>query len=169
MTCTTVTSRSSGASAATRRAEGSLDDASQTSSLWCTAGCRNTSRVHRFGHGSSPSWFGWLGIIEGRWHAGGLARKRAENLKDHRTPGPQERVERAEAVLVLEMLLDSMQDELRDVFILAELEQMSVPEIAQASGTNLNTVYSRLRTARKDFKSRLARQGARWGGKHDRP
>jgi RNA polymerase sigma-70 factor (ECF subfamily) len=34
---------------------------------------------------------------------------------------------------------------------LAELEQMTAKEIADVTGTNKSTIYSRLRTARLDF------------------
>jgi RNA polymerase sigma-70 factor (ECF subfamily) len=39
----------------------------------------------------------------------------------------------------------------RRVFILAELEEMTAPEIAKTLQVNLNTVYSRLRSARREF------------------
>jgi RNA polymerase sigma-70 factor (ECF subfamily) len=47
------------------------------------------------------------------------------------------------------------------VFILAELEQMSAPEIADVTGANLNTVYTRLRAARRGFNEAVARLAAR--------
>ena len=39
----------------------------------------------------------------------------------------------------------------RDVFILAQVEQMTAPEIAETLRLKLNTVYSRLRSARREF------------------
>ena len=42
-----------------------------------------------------------------------------------------------------------------------QLEEMSVPEVADAIGINLNTVYSRLRAARRDFDAAVARHHAR--------
>ena len=41
------------------------------------------------------------------------------------------------------------------MFILAELEQMSAPEIATALGPKVNTVYPRLRAARQAFAALL--------------
>lgn len=69
----------------------------------------------------------------------------------------------AEALRHLDALLDELDEDKRVVFVLAELEQMSVPEIAQALDVNLNTVYSRLRAARMTFNEmlRLSREGAR--------
>lgn len=49
----------------------------------------------------------------------------------------------------------------RAVFVMADIDGVSVPEIAEALGMPLNTAYSRLRLAREDFReaaSRLLRQ-----------
>jgi RNA polymerase sigma-70 factor (ECF subfamily) len=61
-------------------------------------------------------------------------------------------------------VLDAMRKERREVFILAELEEMSVADIAAAVGANSNTVYSRLRAARADFERAVGRARAkdRW-------
>lgn len=61
----------------------------------------------------------------------------------------------AEALRVLDHLLGQLDADKRAVFVLAELEQMSAPEIAEALSVNLNTVYSRLRAARKAFDEAL--------------
>jgi RNA polymerase sigma-70 factor (ECF subfamily) len=53
-----------------------------------------------------------------------------------------------------------LDDVKREVFVLADLEQMSAPEIAEALEIPLNTVYSRLRTARRAFEDALARRRA---------
>ena len=58
-------------------------------------------------------------------------------------------------------LLDELDDDKRAVFVLAELEQMSVPEIAEALGENVNTVYARLRAARREFEQLVSREQAR--------
>ena len=69
----------------------------------------------------------------------------------------------AEALRQLDALLDELDEDKRVVFVLAELEQMSVPEIAQTLNVNVNTVYSRLRAARMTFDEalRLYKMGAR--------
>lgn len=69
----------------------------------------------------------------------------------------------AEAVRQLDALLNELDEDKRVVFVLAELEQMSVPEIAQALDVNVNTVYSRLRAARMIFDEvlRISRKGQR--------
>lgn len=75
--------------------------------------------------------------------------------------GPAESAEKAEAVRLLHALLDELDDERREVFVMAELEQMPMPEIAEALGINVNTAYARLRTARHEFEQALARHRAR--------
>jgi RNA polymerase sigma-70 factor (ECF subfamily) len=64
---------------------------------------------------------------------------------------PLERATDAQAVRFVEAFLSTLDDAKREVFILAELEQMPAPEIADAVGAKLNTVYSRLRAAREAF------------------
>jgi len=64
-------------------------------------------------------------------------------------------VTRAEEVRLLHRILDRLDDDKRAVFVLAELEQMTAPEIAEALSVNLNTVYSRLRAARAAFEDAL--------------
>jgi RNA polymerase sigma-70 factor, ECF subfamily len=70
---------------------------------------------------------------------------------------PQEGAARAEALRLVYQLLDALDDDKRIVFVLAELEQMTAPEIAETLSLKLNTVYSRLRAARRDFDAALAR------------
>jgi RNA polymerase sigma-70 factor (ECF subfamily) len=78
-------------------------------------------------------------------------------------PNPQDRVAAGEAVRTLHAVLDAMSEERREVFILAELEQMTVADIAAAVKENANTVYSRLRAARADFERAVARARAHDG------
>ena len=80
-----------------------------------------------------------------------------EDLRDGRGGGPAEAVERADAVRVLDGILACLGAEKREVFVLAEIEQLSVVEIAQVLGANLNTIYSRLRVARQEFERAVAR------------
>jgi RNA polymerase sigma-70 factor (ECF subfamily) len=67
----------------------------------------------------------------------------------------------AEAVRLVDRLLEALDDDKREVFVLAELEQLSTPEIARALSVPLNTVYSRLRSARQEFAAAAARHRAR--------
>ncbi|MBL8953099.1 MAG: sigma-70 family RNA polymerase sigma factor [Myxococcaceae bacterium] len=85
------------------------------------------------------------------------ARKPAEPLEPHeaaledRGVAPDDAVSRAQAGDLLATLLARLEPSQREVFVLAELEQLSAPEIAELMGTPVNTVYSRLRLARERF------------------
>lgn len=74
---------------------------------------------------------------------------------------PQRDALRREALSTLLSVLDRLPEEQREVFVLAELEELTVPEIADALGANVNTVYARLRAARKSFEAEAARVRAR--------
>jgi RNA polymerase sigma-70 factor, ECF subfamily len=84
-----------------------------------------------------------------------------DQLPDARQRGPLESAETADAVRLLDRLLHELDDDKREVFVLAELEQMTAGEIAEVVGVNANTVYSRLRAARHEFEQALARHRAR--------
>lgn len=62
-----------------------------------------------------------------------------------------------EAAGLLERFLGRLDDDKRAVFLLAEIEQMTAPEIARALAVKENTVYSRLRAARQEFDRTFAR------------
>lgn len=79
-----------------------------------------------------------------------------EGLAD-KEPGPQEAAAKAEGLRLLETLLEGMDEAKRDVLVLADLEQLTAPEIALLLGINSNTVYSRLRAAREQFNEAVAR------------
>lgn len=81
-------------------------------------------------------------------------------------PTPFERIEQNDQVRLLARLLGELADAKREVFVLAEIEELTVPEIAQALEIPLNTAYSRLRTARQEFEQALARyEASEKGGK----
>jgi len=76
-------------------------------------------------------------------------------------PTPEQLTEQGSEAALLAQLLAGLSEAKREVFILAELEEMSVPEIAAALEVPLNTAYSRLRHARADFEAALGRHQAR--------
>jgi RNA polymerase sigma-70 factor (ECF subfamily) len=85
----------------------------------------------------------------------------ADTVADEGTQDAHDRFVRLEGVQLLHKLLDELDDDKRAVLVLAELEQMGAPEIAEALGVNLNTVYARLRAARQAFAQAVARERAR--------
>jgi RNA polymerase sigma-70 factor (ECF subfamily) len=81
-----------------------------------------------------------------------------EPIEDtHLAPGPSplDQVTSGEALTFVDAFLRSLDDDKRAVFVMADLEQMRAPEIAEVLGVNLNTVYSRLRAAREAFQVRI--------------
>jgi RNA polymerase sigma-70 factor (ECF subfamily) len=76
---------------------------------------------------------------------------------------PGESIEKAQAVRLLHAILDELDEERREVFVMSELEQIGMADIALTLGINVNTAYARLRAARKSFEDALARHRARDG------
>ncbi len=66
-------------------------------------------------------------------------------------------VERSERREIAQRALAELSEAKREVFVLACIERMTAPEIAEIGGLPLNTVYSRLRSARQDFADAVAR------------
>ncbi|WP_438026596.1 RNA polymerase sigma factor [Sorangium sp. So ce233] len=76
-------------------------------------------------------------------------------------PGPEELVDRARARATVEAILDTMPLDLRAVFVLFELEQMTMTAIAAMLELPAGTVASRLRRAREHFQVAVRRLEAR--------
>lgn len=104
----------------------------------------------------------------------GIARKVALKVHDrHRRAQPhlalveaeppdgEELVARRDAAAIVARFLDTLEPGQREVFVLSQLEDMAVPEIAETLGIKLNTAYSRLRLARRRFERVVARHAAR--------
>ncbi len=136
--------------------EATLDDAVQDTFLVAHR------RLGEFEGRSSPrTWMVGIALKVAADHRRRQRRKgNAEEipatLVDSR-PGPHEASENREAMRILDGVLQQLDEARREVFVLAELEQMTAPEISQALDLNVNTVYSRLRAARADFDQALAR------------
>lgn len=141
-------------------AEAGLDDAAQDVFVV----------VHRRfaefrGNSSVRTWL--YGIVRNvaSNHRRSLARKAYALPLDVEPPsraaGPAEAAEQAEAAAFVERFLQGIDVKKREVFMLALLEEMTMPEIAEALGVPVNTAYSRLRLARADFQRALAEEGPR--------
>jgi RNA polymerase sigma-70 factor (ECF subfamily) len=74
--------------------------------------------------------------------------------------GPAQQAELNQTIELLHRLLTGLDENRRAVFVLVELEEMSAVEAAHALQLNLNTVYSRLRAARRLFEGALKRHRA---------
>jgi RNA polymerase sigma-70 factor (ECF subfamily) len=88
----------------------------------------------------------------------------ADGLLANDAPGADDLLDRARARALLDRVLGAMPDELRVPFVLFELEELTVPEIAQIEGIPPGTAASRLRRAREDFRERLNRLRGRAKG-----
>lgn len=72
---------------------------------------------------------------------------------------PDEAVERRHAWGQLQTFLDGLDEAQREVFVLSDLLGMKVPEVADVVDAPLNTLYSRLRLARRRFNDRFGDDG----------
>jgi RNA polymerase sigma-70 factor (ECF subfamily) len=70
---------------------------------------------------------------------------------------PEQRAQLKQDLTLLMQLLQDLPEAQRELIVLADLEQMSIPEICACVGGNSNTVYSRLRVARENLKAKLSR------------
>ena len=73
------------------------------------------------------------------------------------SPSPFEQTETNAELALLAQLLETLAPAKREVFSLVELEELTVPEVAEALEIPLNTAYSRLRAARQAFEAALVR------------
>jgi len=77
-------------------------------------------------------------------------------------PSPFEQLEQRVATSLLHQLLDELPEDVRGVFVLVELEELSVEAAAAALELRSSTCKSRLRTARRLFEAAASRQRARY-------
>jgi RNA polymerase sigma-70 factor (ECF subfamily) len=73
-------------------------------------------------------------------------------------PGPESVTASRQVSRRVEQLLGQLEPERREVLLLVDLEGYSVPEVAEATGINLNTLYTRLRAARAQFEDLVRRE-----------
>jgi RNA polymerase sigma-70 factor (ECF subfamily) len=101
-----------------------------------------------------------VAMAERRKHARAERRQEVARPPSPSLP-PDTALEHRQAVDFVQGFLESLPDELRDVFVMMELEGMSASEVASALDAKPNTVYSRLRLARGYFEQAGARLRAR--------
>jgi len=73
-------------------------------------------------------------------------------------PTPHTRAEAAEAIDQIQSFCDTLDVEWRAVFVLALLEELPAPEVAQVLEIPMNTVYSRVRSLREGLRAALERR-----------
>jgi RNA polymerase sigma-70 factor (ECF subfamily) len=83
-------------------------------------------------------------------------RRRVEAYERSEPAGSEDPYARSDAAQLLHRLLAELDDDRRAVYILAELEGMTAPEIGAMLGVKVPTVYTRLRAARRSMEDALA-------------
>ncbi|MGC4087207.1 MAG: sigma-70 family RNA polymerase sigma factor [Polyangiaceae bacterium] len=76
-------------------------------------------------------------------------------------PSPLQTAQNAQAAAFVQRFVSALEPKKRDVFLLALMEEMSMPEVATALSIPLNTAYTRLRLVRADFQRALAEEKRR--------
>lgn len=110
---------------------------------------------------SVRSWlFGIARRVAADLHRGNRRLRRRLEAVPEAPPAPplDEEVSRAEAADFVRRFLERLDDGHRMVFVLADVEGLTAPEIGDALQIPVNTVYSRLRSTRKKFERAVARR-----------
>jgi RNA polymerase sigma-70 factor (ECF subfamily) len=127
-------------------------------------------RIAEFQVGTHPkAWlFAILFRVAGNHRRSQRRRGAPIELVEERIEGdaavPFDVVAQGEARRILHAFLEKLDDNRRAVFVMAELEQMTAPEIGEALSANVNTVYSWLRSSRIEFARMIDERRDR--GKH---
>jgi RNA polymerase sigma-70 factor (ECF subfamily) len=98
-----------------------------------------------------------------------LARHRREVFAEvdvvSASPGPDQALEEHQSRRLLARALEELDDDKRAVFVLHDLDETAVPDVARALGIPEGTAYSRLRAARAELAAtvrRLQTTTSRW-------
>ncbi|HEY3253924.1 MAG TPA: sigma-70 family RNA polymerase sigma factor [Polyangiaceae bacterium] len=83
-----------------------------------------------------------------------------DQLESHE-PTPFDVTQKNSDLQLVANLLAELDESKRELLTLVEIEEMTVPEVADALEIPLNTAYSRLRAARLAFEAAVARHDAR--------
>lgn len=118
------------------------------------------------GRSSHKTWIYAIALRVALAHRRSGARRREHTLDPERdqlptSTTPHDEVERLRAVTLALEILDGLDEPKRAVFVLFEVEQVPMAEIATILGCPLQTGYTRLYAARAEVKRALARMRAR--------
>jgi RNA polymerase sigma-70 factor (ECF subfamily) len=133
-------------------AESAVDDAAQQVFLVAV------HRMHELGRGAEKAFLSGTALRIASNQRRSQQRRQRE-VADERPlleavdPGgsPEELVEQKRALALLDRALDELPADLREAFVLFELGDLSMPEIAELLHIPRGTVASRLRRAREQF------------------
>jgi len=140
--------------------ESALDDAAQE--VFVVAFRRQADFEGRSSH---KTWLFGIAWNRARELSRSARRRPEEELPDSLEQPPSGDAEqdamRNEALRFAYRVLAELTPERRAVLVMAEVEEMTAAEIVEVLGIPLNTVYSRIRLARRDFEAALRRCRAR--------
>jgi RNA polymerase sigma-70 factor (ECF subfamily) len=99
------------------------------------------------------------GVVSNQRRSQAREKRRLELVdpKPAPAPDPEAQTRRGQAAAFVRAFLEQLDPDKREVFELAELEGLPIPEVAELVGINLNTAYSRLRAARQLFQHAVSR------------
>ncbi len=136
-------------------ADAQLDDAVQDT--FVTA-YRRLAALHD--DGARPWLYGIARRVASNYRrADHRRRRRHDALADHDGRAASD-APRLEALHALEAFVRSLDHDMREVFVLAELEGMSGSEVAAALAMPVSTTYDRIRATRAKFSAHLQERGA---------
>lgn len=112
------------------------------------------------GDAQPSTWLHGIAIRVARRHRA-LAEKRIRQaippLSADGQPSPEDAVLRDESLKLLDAVLAQLPEGKRELLLLAEVQQLTAPEIASVLGIPTNTVYTRLASARALFRRLVSR------------
>jgi len=140
--------------------ESALDDATQE--VFVVA-LRRSGQFE--GRSSIRTWLFGIALNRSRELARSERRRAEDELPDYlpdvSEPDQEQRAMDTQALRLVYHALDELTEERRALLIMAEVEEMTAAEIAELLSIPVNTVYSRIRLARRDFEAALKRVRAR--------
>ncbi len=119
-------------------------------------------RLHEFdGRVALTTWLYHItrGVVSNHQRSRRREQRRLQLVDPQPTPAPdpEAQTRRGQAAAFVRTFLEQLDPKKREVFQLAELEGLPMPEVAELTGLNLNTAYSRLRAARQRFQRAVER------------
>jgi len=111
------------------------------------------------GKGSMRAWLFAISRRVASHHHRRVSREKRrleQVIVEERESDLDDELARREAADIVTGFLDGLDEPRRMVFYLADIEGLTAPEVSAALGVKLNTVYSRLRAARKSFEALVA-------------
>lgn len=118
------------------------------------------------GRGSLRSWlYGITRRVVMHHRRSGQRRERREHRgpRPAPAPDPEMAVASVQAAEWIEGFIARLDPKQRAVFVLSDIEGLTAPEVAEATGMGLNVVYSRLRLARRRFERAVQRSNTGGG------